>query len=81
VNYTIDQPLKFLRKQELRITVINPNTPNIVARMIFTSDVSFFTITKYNGPPVENTPEKKPPRIQKNFILDYLYFFIGQYIM
>jgi hypothetical protein len=33
--------------------------------MIFTSDVSFFTITKYNGPPVENTPEKKPPRNPK----------------
>jgi hypothetical protein len=40
----------------MRITVINPNTPNMVARMIFTSDVSFYT--KYNGPPVENTPEK-----------------------
>jgi hypothetical protein len=54
----------------MRITVINPNTPNMVARMIFTSDVSFFTITKYNGPPVENTPEKKPPRNPKELHLD-----------
>jgi hypothetical protein len=29
-----------------------------------------FTITKYNGPPVENTPEKKPPRNPKELHLD-----------
>jgi hypothetical protein len=35
-----------------------------------------------NGPPVENTPEKKPPRNPKELHFGYnLYFFIGQYIM
>lgn len=55
---------KYLKEiMGIRTKVINPIIPIIVARKVLTSIAIFFTEITYNGPPVENTPEKNPPKI------------------
>jgi hypothetical protein len=66
VNYTIDQPLKSFEKELECNCYQSQYAKHSGAHDLYL--MFHFTITKYNGPPVENTPEKKPPRNPKKFI-------------
>ena len=52
-------------KTGIRMNVTNPKAPNIVALKVLTFVVSLCITITYKGPPVENNPEKKPPKNPK----------------
>lgn len=60
-------PLK--AKVGILVRVTSPKMPIIVALMVLISLILFSTQMIYNGPPVENIPEKKPAKIPRPKIL------------